>query len=270
MYLNIGSQGPDPFLYHNFWDYKKIDEINQLGIELHASVCNEFLLDLIASTEDCEIQIKAFVFGFISHYILDRIAFPYIQFKARSQQMDSEELEVAIDTMMMKEFYHLDTWKSPVYKEIDYAVKLDEGIWNLLYKKIKFHFPDMAGNISIKYIKESYRDMSQAQRLLHDPIGWKHYFFPKFISSFSYHPISKEADYLNMSNSPWYDSVSKNMSTKSFLDIYEEARAKGLEIAEEMLAYWKEPSAVTLNKLRSLLDGIFIPFQKNRLTQHIL
>lgn len=259
MYLNIGAQGPDPFFYHKFWQWKKTDEINKLGTALHLSVCSEFLLDLIISATDYRNHVKAFVFGFVSHHILDKIVNPYISSKADIERLPLQEMESIIDTLMMKKLRHLETWKAPIYKEINFSSKLDEEIINLLHEKILLHFPEWKSETSTSYIKESYRDMGQAQRLFYDPYGWKHYVFPKFISSFSYKPVNDLVDYLNINNGLWYDSCTKQASMKSFLDLYEEARAKGLEVAGEIITYWKNPSSATLSKLRLLLNNLSNP-----------
>ncbi len=59
-------------------------------------------MDLIERAKNRDDQVRAFVFGFITHHILDRNTHPYIHYRAGYEGNDHQKLEVFIDTLMME------------------------------------------------------------------------------------------------------------------------------------------------------------------------
>src|SRR5690625_3105085 len=69
-FLNLGSQGPDPFFYHHFWPWIKNTSVNEIGKLLHTECCGDVIMDLIVASKDQSDKVKAYVFGFVTHHIL--------------------------------------------------------------------------------------------------------------------------------------------------------------------------------------------------------
>ncbi|MDC3413553.1 zinc dependent phospholipase C family protein [Aquibacillus sp. 3ASR75-11] len=252
-FLNIGAQGPDPFFYYNFWPWKQGKLAHEIGSALHTYRCGDFLMDLIRGAKDADVSTKAYVFGFVTHHVLDRNAHPFIHYHAGYEKNKHQKLEIIIDTVILERFRKLKTWKAPVYKEIDAGSFLHQGITDLLHHVIKKHYPFQLDNT---YIQKAYRDMKLALKVLYDPYGWKNTFFAPVISSFSHQSIKDDVDYLNESHHTWYHPATNEPSNKSFLDIYECARAEGQVIMSELLYYWHKPSTQSEEKLRKLIQNI--------------
>ncbi|UFU00460.1 zinc dependent phospholipase C family protein [Radiobacillus kanasensis] len=255
-YLNLGAQGPDPFFYHNFLPWKKDKKVNQIGTLLHTEQCGDFLTFLIQKAPQYGEKAKAYVLGFVTHHILDRNTHPYIHYKAGYERNNHQYLEVIIDTIMMNRFRNQDTWKFAVYKEIDVGHKLDEDVNQLMKEAIQTHFPEAVSNLSPDYVKDSYRDMKRALMIVSDSTGLKNVFLSSLISSFSHRPIKEKKDYLGEERNTWYHPATKEPSTKSFVDLYEEGKIEGTEVLKELLKYWESPTENQLSKLQALLDDI--------------
>ncbi|TCS84194.1 zinc dependent phospholipase C family protein [Tepidibacillus fermentans] len=76
--FQLGTQGPDHFFYYYLWPWKKKDRsVIEIGTQIHKEHCGKFLLHTIDYLKENPNPIlKAYVYGFISHHILDRN--PYI------------------------------------------------------------------------------------------------------------------------------------------------------------------------------------------------
>ncbi|MFD1849983.1 zinc dependent phospholipase C family protein [Oceanobacillus bengalensis] len=251
-YLKLGAQGPDPFFYYNFWPWIKEEPIHKIGNALHTRNCGNFLVDLVNSVKDQNERMKAYVTGFVTHYILDKNTHPYIHYHAGYEESKHQKLEITIDTIMMKRFHHVNTWKTQVYKEIDVGHSLDKDITALLYNRINEHYPDIKQD-SPSYINKAYKDMLLALRILFDPYGWKNTLFKSFISSYSHQPITNQIDYLNVSHATWYHAATKEASVKSFIDLYELAQLEAIEVLKEIKKYWEKPSDASIHKVKHLI-----------------
>ncbi|SHG89481.1 zinc dependent phospholipase C family protein [Ornithinibacillus halophilus] len=237
--MNLGAQGPDPFFYYNFWPWVKDEPVNEIGLLLHQKHCGEFLMDLIVSVKNKSEELKAYVFGFITHHILDRNTHPYVHYRAGYEGSKHQKLEIIIDTIMMKRNKNMDTWKVPVYKEINVGSTLNEDLVELLYERINKYYPE-AFRGSPSYINKSYSDMKLALRILADPYHWKNKLFKSLVSSFSHQPVNDDVDYLNINNEPWYHPATNEPSTKSFIDLYEQGRIEAIEILTAVLSFWED------------------------------
>ncbi|WP_339062845.1 zinc dependent phospholipase C family protein [Tepidibacillus marianensis] len=132
--FQLGTQGPDSFFYYHFWPWKKTDQsVLQIGNQIHKKHCGEFLLNMIDYLkEKPNPLLKAYVFGFMSHHVLDRNAHPYIVYRSGEEGNKHQKLEIYIDTLMMKKYKDIDTWKVPVYKKLDLGHNLPQSILAML------------------------------------------------------------------------------------------------------------------------------------------
>lgn len=255
-YLNLGAQGPDPFFYHNFLPWQKNTFVNNIGNALHQEYCGPFLLDMITEVTNLSRETKAFVLGFVTHHILDRNTHPYIHYHAGYEGSKHQELEVLIDTVMMKRFRNMDTWKSPVHIEINVGTKLHNEIQSLLRNLIKSYYPKLYEELPHNVIQSSYRDMKRALRVLYDPFSWKNTILKSLISPFSHQPITKAIDYLNEQEETWYHPATEEPSSKGFIDLYEHAHSEAIEVVTEVINFWDDQSKKTEQRLVTLIDNI--------------
>lgn len=255
-YLNLGAQGPDPFFYHNFWPWKKDHSVNEVGNVMHHQECGPLLLDMIKSAKHKSLATRGYVAGFVTHHILDRNTHPYIHYLAGYEKNKHQVLEVAIDTVMMSRYRNFETWKTPVYKEIDVGAHLDEEIQQLLHQLLLDYFPDTIQSVPDHYINQAYKDMKLALTILFDPQGWKNKLLGTLVSPFSHQPIRDEKDYLNDKRETWYHSATNEASKKSFVDLFEEARIEGIDLLTEVRAYWKDKEESRTSQLEAIIQNI--------------
>ncbi|HLS10091.1 zinc dependent phospholipase C family protein [Lentibacillus sp.] len=254
-YMKLGAQGPDPLFYYNFWPWIKNEPVNDIGLKLHREKCGEFLMDIIDRGKDMDDRTQAYIFGFVTHHILDRNAHPYIHYRAGYEGNNHQKLEVLIDTLMMEKYYHLKTWKAHVYTEIDVGTKLDARIINLLHAAITAHYPEISPR-SNDYLQKAYRDMKLALKLLADPYGWKNVLLKPLISPYSHQPIKQDADYLNLEHTTWYHPATNEPCTKSFIDLYNQAWTEGVDIMSDVIAYWNTGDNIIKKRLGELIGNI--------------
>ncbi|MEW9675056.1 zinc dependent phospholipase C family protein [Lentibacillus sp. L22] len=251
-YLNLGAQGPDPFFYYNFWPWIKDEPVHDIGTALHTKHCGDFLMDLITKSASLDPSIQAYVFGFVTHHILDRNAHPYIHYRAGYEGNDHQRLEVLIDTLMMQHKYRMQTWKVPVYNEIDVGRNLNPELVKLLYSIIQAHYPDINPQSSA-YIQKAYQDMKLALRILADPHGWKNKLLKSLVSAYSHQPIKTDIDYLNLKQTTWYHPATQEPSNQTFMDLYEAGLAEAIEIMTLILEYWRGDDA---NHITQQISGL--------------
>lgn len=254
-YMKLGAQGPDPFFYYNFWPWVKEEPVHDVGTALHTEHCGAFLMNLIENAKENCSEVKAFVAGFITHHVLDRNTHPYIHYRAGYEGSNHQRLEIRIDTLMMEKYHNLKTWKTPVYKEIDLGRKLDPDIISLLFQAINKFFPKLKRD-NDAYIQKAYRDMLLALRILADPSGIKNRLIGSLISPYSHQPVKDDVDYLNLKKAIWLHPATKEPSDKSFIELYNESRVKGIDIITEVQNYWNQGSHYSKQKLEKLIGNI--------------
>lgn len=257
-YFNFGTQGPDPFFYHNFWPWKS-SAVTEVGDRIHHEMCGDFLLKLIDFTKarmDDE-KLVAFTTGFITHHILDRNAHPYINYRSGTEGNRHQKLEIIIDTLLMKKFKNIETWKTPVYKELSIGKSLHEPIERMLRETVNSTFPDLHAKMPAGYVDQSYQHMQTALRVLYDPFGWKNKLLKERVHPFSYQKNIAPADYLNEERTPWFHPAQPDeRHEETFLELVEQAEREGIDIFKELKAYWFEDDMQAYESLKQKLGNI--------------
>jgi len=240
--FQLGTQGPDPFFYYSFWPWKKKDFlVLEIGSRIHKEHCGEFLFSMIEYLKiSPNAMLKAYVFGFISHHVLDRNAHPYIVYRSGEKGNKHQKLEIYIDTLMLKKYKNMDTWKNPVYKELYLGPKLPHPILEMLANLIRqIHKIDI-DNLE-QVIDRSYKDMITALKVLYDPTGIKNAILKELISSFSYTKNLPNKDFLNEKKNEWkHPAIPNEKSTESFIDIFNRAEKEGVLIFKTVQEYLQE------------------------------
>ncbi|RPF50620.1 zinc dependent phospholipase C family protein [Aquisalibacillus elongatus] len=239
-YFNLGAQGPDPFFYHDPWPWTKHSQINDLGLMMHKIRCGPVLRDMIEGAKTGTNETKAYVLGFITHHVLDRVTHPYIHYKAGYDGYNHQKLETIIDTLMMWNFKSIKTWENPVNREIDIGLELNPYLAVMMEKILDDHFGDDVP-LYEGFFQKSYQDMKLILRIVYDPYGWKTKLFSKVIPPISHRPIREVTDYLNERHEVWHHSATQEPSTESFIDLYKQARDDAVTLVNAILRYWEKP-----------------------------
>ncbi|UOR13233.1 zinc dependent phospholipase C family protein [Halobacillus amylolyticus] len=255
-FLNMGAQGPDPFFYYNFWPRLSDHGVNEVGMKLHTEQCGAFLINMINRGKHVKNRSQAYILGFVSHHILDRVTHPYIHYYSGYQGHKHQELEVIIDTLMLDKYRQLKPWKTPVYKQVQLNKKEAKELARWLEQDIYTLFPELSSSVPSNYVVKSLMDIALAQRLLFDPNGWKNDVLGSMVSSFSHRPIKENFDYLNEHRKEWKHSATGKPSHASFIDLYETAFQQTCSIIELILSYWSSSEEGLIDPIRDQIGDI--------------
>lgn len=254
-FMKLGAQGPCLFTHYNFWQKRK-NPFYLISKDLYANHYNEFIIDLIIGAKDKDRQVKAYVMGQVTHYVLNRNTYPYLKYRAQKEKKSLEQMEVMVDATMMDKYYNLKTWKNKIYKEIDVGAKLHQDILKLLNRTLKKYYPEFT-TAPPNYIQKAYQDLKISLRLFSDPYGWKSFLLKPFRSFTVYGPVRTKKDYLNLEHHVWYHPETKQASKQSFVDLYNKSRTEGVELTTAVQNFWKGKSSMNKQTLHSILNDSY-------------
>lgn len=228
----LGCQGPDFLFYHRFLPWQKAARMGALGSAMHQRRCGPFLLDLLRSAagQPLESTERAYALGFLTHHILDRNAHPYVFYYSGFKKWDHQRFEIIVDTLVAKERLGIDTWKTPVWKEFDVGPQLPDAIAPQLDKLARTHYPELAAPFTASDWNKAYRDMVRAQKLFHDPLGWKRVLTAGQIEPFVFKKRNAPLDYLNLQENEWrHPSILEERHRESFWALWTQALEDGMK-----------------------------------------
>ena len=97
----LGLHGPDLLFY--YFPLCK-NRINQQGVKLHKKIAAEFFeLGRKRYKEDQDSVLRAYLYGFLCHYILDSECHPYISEYMEEHDLGHLEIETEFDNQLMRE-----------------------------------------------------------------------------------------------------------------------------------------------------------------------
>ncbi|CAM3046306.1 zinc dependent phospholipase C family protein [Paenibacillus sediminis] len=240
--FSFGCQGPDFLFYHRFLPWLKGPKLEDLGNVMHRDECGPFLMGLMeeAAKHPSGSKVQIYVLGFALHHVLDRNVHPYIYYRSGFRKWDHQRFEVMMDTLILRRKRGLATWKTPVWKEIDFGESLPDEITRILYSQSKTFYPEALQSLTSEDLNSAARDMIKAQKLFHDPTGIKRILTAGQISKLVY-KRKVTLDVLNESRTPWYDPTGTgDMYDSSVWDMWEDALKDAETIIQAAKAYWSE------------------------------
>lgn len=257
--FSLGCQGPDYLFYHNFLPWKKDKKLNQLGSLMHTKACGPFLMDLLSHMQGRGLYNPAVVYalGFLTHHILDRNMHPYVFYKSGFKKWDHQRFEIIMDTLIVRRKLGLQTWNTPVWKEIYVGETLPLGIVPALAHAAAIHYPDHASQVTEKDWNDAYIDMIRAQRLFHDPKGIKRLFTFGQISPLVYTKHPAPLDYLNEAKTVWNCPTSLDETyTYSIWDLWEIAMEDGQIVLQAAIQALQRGSSADYQALEEVLGNL--------------
>ena len=270
--LRMFAQSTDPLIFYNLLK-RKDKKIRDFQGYFHTNKTGEFLINLINYIKYNNYyknsEIMAFLYGFISHYILDSKLHPFIIYKTGIFKEDDpntykyrnkhEYMENFLDNYMIKQkeginphkfkfydfWYSKDNFSKELIEVIDYAFKETYGIENFS-----------------KYYIKSLNDMYKSLKYLrYDKYGIKMFIYksvdkftnPKTfkLQGISYHTDLKDKNnYLNANHTTWiHPTTKREKHNESFIELYRIALDETLNMIKEINKYLKDQKKVNLKKL---------------------
>lgn len=139
---NIGVHGPDILFYYNALSS---NDISRLGFKMHQKEAYDFFRDakeLINKSKDKEASI-AYIYGFITHFVLDHSCHPYIGNMEKELDMTHSEIESELDRQLLvdRNLDPLTTSLTSHIKVNHYVSQIISPFFNLknedIYKALK-------------------------------------------------------------------------------------------------------------------------------------
>lgn len=235
---NLGCQGPDFLLYHNFYPWKRDARVSDLGGLIHTKRCGPFLMEMIKHIASCKEDdpLVVYTLGFITHYVLDRHVHPYVYARSGYEQWQHQRFEVMMDTIIADELKGIATWKDYAWKQIDVGKQLPQAIVNMFDEVTSAVFPEEHAGLRKEDWNEAYRHMVQAHRLFRDPYGIKRVLLLKQTDPFIYKRKLPNVDIMNLSKNTWVHPTNEaEMSTASVWELWEQALDNAARIASLLI-----------------------------------
>ncbi|OCT14414.1 hypothetical protein A8709_26780 [Paenibacillus pectinilyticus] len=256
--FSLGCQGPDFLFYHNFLPWKKDKTLNELGSRMHKEACGPFLLDLIQQVQGRGLYNPAvlYVLGFVTHHVLDRNLHPYVFYKSGFKKWDHQRFEIIMDTIVAKHERGIQTWQTPVWKEIYVGDSFPLGIVPALSAAAKQHYPEIASKMSDQDWNDAYYDMIRAQRLFHDPSGLKRVLTLGQISPLVFKKKPAPLDYFNESNHVWNCPTDLNETyTYSAWELFDIAMDDAMQVLQATIRALQSGSDADYASLQAVLGN---------------
>lgn len=272
--FHMGCQGPDFLFYHHFLPWQKDKTMNKIGSAWHNEACGPVLLDFITHTDPTKRDEAVYMLGFALHHVLDRNMHPYVFYRSGSKKWDHQRFEVLMDTHVVKKKLGLETWKTPVWKEIDTGGAFPERVVDAFERVIERYYPDFRGKVAREEWNKANRAMINGQKLFYDPYVWKRIVTFGQMEALVYKRRVAPYDVMNDARRPWQDPTGTGETyTTSIWDMWETAAQDAQNVVQAVLHYWQEQrsgaaSDEALEQLQAAIGNLSyetgLPLESNR------
>lgn len=271
--LKTFSQSVDPLFLYDIKKMKKKSRIRDFGHYFHKHDSGEFFVNLINYIKYNNLgnqpDIMAFLYGFLSHYVLDSTIHPFVYYKTGVFNINDPKsykyrgkhhlMELYLDKYFIKLRKKTNPHKYPFYNDLSTA-PLSDGLKEVIDLTFKETFN--VNNMS-KFYYKAIKDMKNLYRLLrYDPFGIKLFFYkilmkviPKNIPidfryvSYYYKEDNQE-HYLNLDKVKWcYPTHKTKKYNYSIIDLYLEALNKCKLMIKDINEYIYNNKDINLYKL---------------------
>lgn len=264
--FSMASSGPDFLFYYKalpFQDDKDAKPVHEIGNVIHRKWINRFYakaVELIQNETTNKEVLIAFLAGHLMHWSLDHKAHPFVFNRSGEIAGDTKywhyRFESMIDTMMVKQIkgYRLNETKS--FEFVD-SLPEHRKIIGEFYRKIVLSVYNL--DFSTEIYEECFESMHKLSKMLFDPnttlfpliqVAEKAMGFEwKYSSHMVIGKIDTEHDVLNLKHSPWEHPCDNTVSTKSFVDLYDEAILVGQAVLYRLNDIVYENKKVNLDNI---------------------
>lgn len=272
-YLKVFSQNTDILYFYNITNLKSGKHIREFGYHTQKVKSYEFFSTLINyikyNGHQYNPQVIAYLYGMLSHYVLDSTIHPYIIYKTGSFDKKRKEtykynhlhneMESYFDNYLLTIRNGINPHK---FKCHQFCFNVDSfnpeliEVMNFTYKEVfNFHNFNDYYLTSLKQMKFFYKIFR------YDPLGLKKviYIFVDFISPknllrkvpLSYHINKKgKREFLNLEHNKWYNPTDKRTkSNESILELYTKALDKTTKMIQEINQYLYYDKKINLKKV---------------------
>lgn len=240
--LRVAAQGMDPFFFYRILSFRKGKRIREFGEFFHNHFCYSYFEVMINYIKyngyGSNSEVMAFLYGALSHYILDSNMHPFIHYKTGVYDAKNPDtyrynmLHGEVESMFDAYLISLREHILPGKFRTDLLCLESFRFSPTLQEVIDFTFDEVFQVHSMtKFYTRALSDMRQFFYLFrYDPFGFKRTFykFVDFICPLSMRrktPLSYDLkidySFFNLEHKVWYHPTSKKIKQRtSILDIY--------------------------------------------------
>ncbi len=281
-YLKTFAQSMDPLNFYMNQNLKRSKKIRSFAYTFHTRNTSKYLITLTNYIKynyySNDPQVMSFLYGMISHYVLDSTLHPYIFYKTGIMDKRNPNtykynsmhhiLETNIDRYLIKNREKINPCK---YKHYKYIINNNKYSSNLK-DVIDFTFKETFGiNNFSKILIRATKNMKFSFKLLrYDKHGYKLLLYKSIdkitpkkchkTAFLSYNNKIHDKNYLNSEKKEWtYPTNKRKKSNKSFIELYIDALTEAIKIIRGVDMYIYNDKATNLNfliKNKSYLTGI--------------
>ena len=233
----LGALGPDILYYYKLLSGR---DLCQTGVDLH-SIGADALFSAFAKYvkhHPNDMQAKAYAYGFMCHWALDKTAHPYVYF-VQDTIINAEKyskkpffmhvrIEHFLDIIMMRDKRECSVAKFGLKNCVPKNPDAIEGASKIIAFVINEVLPD--SKVTQKQCKKAFSDTRRFLALANDRTGIKRFgarvletlcFMNKTVSYFI-HPFMEDGewDYSNYEKADWVSNVSGETHDDSFFEMY--------------------------------------------------
>ena len=237
------AQSTDSIMFYNLLSLKSGKNLRRFQMYFHTHKTREFFINLLNYVKEHNIDdtdTYSFIVGFISHYVLDSTAHPYIIYKTGYFNKKDKStykyngihhfMETFLDNDLIKRREKTNPYKFNIAKYCfntkRFSKELNDTIDYVFYTTYNVK------NMSNKYYKSLKQMRTFLKLFRRDKHGFKKFFYkildtftPRSVfrfESISYHyTLEDKHNYLNNDHTMWRNPADYNITSKeSFVDLY--------------------------------------------------
>ena len=270
--LRMFAQSTDPFMFYKLLN-KNEQKIRDFQKYFHENKSQDFFINLINYIKYNNYyqnkEIMAFLYGFISHYVLDYKLHPFIIYKTGIFKENDKStykyrnkhayMETFIDNYMIKQREHTTPYKFKFYNFCFDLTKFSKELIEVIDYTFKetFNFDNFS-----KYYYKSIKDMYYALKYLrYDKYGLKMAIYKGIdrltyektfkLQAVSYHATLKDKfNYLNLNHKEWHHpTLKREKHNESFIELYSIALHDTKKIIKDVNDYIKDNKKINLKEV---------------------
>lgn len=271
--LKLFAQNTDILFFYNITNLKKGKMVRNFGYRSQKIKTYEFFSTLINyikyNHHQYNPQVIAYLYGMLSHYVLDSTMHPYIIYKTGNFKKEDKstykynhlhnEMESYFDNFLLTIRDGINPHK---FKCHQFCFNIDSFHQELI-EVMDFTYKEVFGITDFhKYYLQASKQMKFFYRVFrYDPTGIKKAFyqiidfiFPKsFLRKvpLSYHINKKDKKwFLNLEHDRWYNPTDKRTkSNESILELYTKALGKTTNMIQEINQFFYYDKKINLKKV---------------------
>ena len=285
------AQSHDYLFYYTFGKNKK--KINDFGHHAHRNKTQDYIINIIKTikenNEEKNPELIAYLYGTITHYVLDTTCHPYIFYKTgvyRKKEKDTikylgghTNIEKHLDAIYYKKYTNKEFRLCNIPKEIIGKPILSNNLIDTINKVYEITYNKQ--NIG-NYYKQSIKHASLIYKLaINDRYGMKKSLYkildllinknkPR-ISNYSTYITKPNISYLNAEKKEWnHPSLPEIKYNHSFQDLFNISLEKSLTIIKEInkVLYENKPIDEILEHIPNLDYSTGLPLDNNKYLRH--